>query len=954
MVIMMIASQLCICVNAEGINPYNKNNMSTAITGGGYANHQGNATLGGWSYNSYACFKDMDFGEDGALSVTIGTAIGEDYGYPGIKVWAVDSLDDTDIIAANFNNVSVKTADGADKGAVLLGEVSGGRCLGWSTESCTTARIEKVTGIKTVILALSGAANLYSIQFNKTEAYDEKMFFDLDLSDYTNETPVAKNAVIGSSAGMAVYQDEVSKSRYPVMEQFATENGVKKYVVTASEDEAGNVTENGFINLYKEYGAVSAAADEISVEGWFRSDASVKTGEYRKIFNFGKNLYSQSANDDQTYMMFDVGDGKRYRARYSRVTYYNEMLIDPFVKGEWTHVVFTRSWDKDTSKWTSTVYVNGDLKGTSSAEGTHDEYPESNIQIGTSGNSRDKGFIGAVGDFKLYNTILTAGQVKDKYEAGLADYTPLSNDFDIINYKDYDEIDPFAQSLTLKFSNKFTKEEAERAVSFKKEIGDNLFEDINGGFSVEAEDETNTLTLRFGKLEKGMNYAVMFDGMKSVGGVELSANKLMLTTNMGAVYVDTDFSGLTPGDHPTAENTGLVFKSSGIDNSSDDIYVREKNGTNYIEINSTSSERKDSYAAYKFENTVTTPVKVEFGISGNDDTPNENGHLTRGIRLNLNGNYIFGMLNTEGTQWNTANTSASIKSNTTTTDSNGFFNLKYIFNASKTDGLTYAAYSEDDSNFYIEGANENIKGIDIISFQQYLSSVGNPQINLSRVRVTSYAMPEITASTPYGADRTVTYSFNDDIDVNTLDKVLITDASGSEIKANVDYDAKARKITIAFNNDLYINNGYTVSFANVMNNDGEKIGLSAPVQFAGDLIGMASDVVFTSSEGVMSNITDMGSNDTVTAAFTVANTALTAKNVTVILAFYEGDKFKTAAFEEKELAAGGNTDITVSVKTTAAEELTNGKIKLFIWDGMNSMKPVCGGSRSIDSDGVHL
>ena len=932
------------------LNPYKRNTMAETMRGGNYAanNGEGSDSVGSYNGSSWVGFKDVNFGTEGAKSLTLGYgADNTTYGFPGIiNVYALDNYEDTDTVTASYGALTVTGADGEEKALDTIVAFTKAEdnppAYGFSVEANITKKLsETLTGTKTVFIVPNAVVNLYSIQFNTTEEYQENMFFEMDLSDYTAENAIVKNTVTKNTTGIGVYKDEASQTYYPELNTITSATGTKKYITIATEDAEGNITEKGFINLYKELATPAAQAEDLTIETWVRYEASeANSGKYKKLFSLSKNLYSLCPNDNNTWFMVDTGaDGSKFRmCTYNPSSSDSQLTRKNYTgltKDKWTHLVITKSWDEANSAYNIKIFRDGEeLTKFSSAGAFPDVTGEENLQIGTVGNSKGKSFIGSIGDFKMYSTALSLTSAKEKYEASKDDYVELSEDFSVKSPEFGDEINPNAQELTVEFTNYFTAEEAKRAISFKKEVGDGVYEDINGGYTIEAGEFSNTAKIRFGKLEPDAPYAILFDNMVAGNGAELDTDCVMVYTNYGEYYINTDFTALENGTNPTSEATGLTFKSSGIQDSTADIYVRETaGGTKYLEMNSTAASRADTTVAYKFKSAISTPVMFEVGVKGNTTT-NPDARFQRGIRVDGSGKG-FGALNSAGTEFNMTNSQGlQITDKTIVTDADGFFNMKYILFPSEA-GLTYYVYSEDDPDFYAKASMDVHKTIGSLNVQQYLSSAGDPEMHVSHIKVSDYVPTEIIKETTY-ADKKVSYTFNYDIDEDTLNNVAVTDANGETVPAAVSYSQALRQVTLTFEKEIYINKLYTVSFEGVKDAAGIYIPVTTDIKFGSELIGLGSDIVFSCTEGDMVSINDMSaSGDTIYANFNIVNMASVDNDISVMMALYDGGVLKAVSMiPVKALANGVDTPCEATLTTGAIDDLSTCEIKVFVWDDM--------------------
>tara|TARA_B110001452_G_scaffold94452_1_gene78029 strand:- start:28 stop:1107 length:1080 start_codon:yes stop_codon:yes gene_type:complete len=144
-----------------------------------------------------------------------------------------------------------------------------------------------------------------------------------------------------------------------------------------------------------------------SVSTWFRADSQAS---WEQVWVLGKNGLGKHeglwlSGSAVISIHTDAGGGMNY--------YY------PCTSGgNWKHVTFVR---KGTTSSNHDVYVDGvKVTASSTANGTAVQAFEkdSNLVLGENINHTDYGFDGAISNFKLYDTVLTASEVKTLYDMG--------------------------------------------------------------------------------------------------------------------------------------------------------------------------------------------------------------------------------------------------------------------------------------------------------------------------------------------------------------------------------------------------------------------------------------------------------------------------------------------------------------------------------------------------------
>ena len=160
-------------------------------------------------------------------------------------------------------------------------------------------------------------------------------------------------------------------------------------------------------------GATGVGGDRpFSVSLWF--NASALTGGVDNVL-VG---WGAQASQESFLMSFDTTNNQVLGQFYG-----NAMSVSPsggINLGNWYHAVLTYPGG---GHYNMSIYVNG-VKGTNTNYGTNlgGLVPEdSEITIGTYKNTSNQGFNGSISNFKLYDTALTASEVKTLYDMGRCD-----------------------------------------------------------------------------------------------------------------------------------------------------------------------------------------------------------------------------------------------------------------------------------------------------------------------------------------------------------------------------------------------------------------------------------------------------------------------------------------------------------------------------------------------------
>ena len=264
-----------------------------------------------------------------------------------------------------------------------------------------------------------------------TEPYFELGFSEtngvLNLTDKQNSGAT----LTASSANATNFPDDK-----PVYKTDAT-NGVK-YLQFSSDSNGSRVNSNSRVAVtFPDTRIVSGStktenddftaddvAEGLTIETWAKADATT----IDLNFMFAYSLASRSQNDFE----FRVQDAIFQTIAAQRLTGANRKSLIAATNyfGKWAHYVYTRTYDSTAKKFTTKLYINGELKGTvEDTVSTTDKYDKNHKLLTIGAGGKEKGnesggrsFIGGIAEFKVYTSALSATQVKAAYDASVDTY----------------------------------------------------------------------------------------------------------------------------------------------------------------------------------------------------------------------------------------------------------------------------------------------------------------------------------------------------------------------------------------------------------------------------------------------------------------------------------------------------------------------------------------------------
>jgi len=323
-----------------------------------------------------------------------------------------------------------------------------------------------------------------------------------------------------------------------------------------------NVYNTPFMHMNKK-GSVCIDADndflnnitDATFEVWV--DNNVYEGDRHNRYLFG--LFNQT--EKKEILSVELCNGSEYDTRgygflvdANGETKIKQRGKDHTIFDEWAHVVVTLDTSNDGKTTRYSMYMNGKIAGYNiinnidNGDGTYTSAfaaDDVRLRIGHSCTDQffDKwsGYIGRMGDLKVYNYVMTDNEISSSYTAGKYAYiNDMSNEFSIeaqtiddqtkridkveasaITSKNGYVANPYAAGGTVKVS--FTSPINKNSVS---ENSINLV-DVNGNVvpgstSVTVSDMGYVAYITYGQLTEGAQYAVKLNGLKNVNNVVLN------------------------------------------------------------------------------------------------------------------------------------------------------------------------------------------------------------------------------------------------------------------------------------------------------------------------------------------------------------------------------------------------------------------------------------------------
>lgn len=188
------------------------------------------------------------------------------------------------------------------------------------------------------------------------------------------------------------------------------------------------------------YDLLNIGNQSFSFDLWFKSNGGTTTDWYL----LHKGSHTANAATGATGRWF----GLQYKS--AKLTFgiddnvvktYIDIAASSYFNGQWNHVACVRDMAADKIQ----VYINGNLVG-EKTDGTGDISEIEDLAIGNCNVNFNAPFAGDIDEVSIYNSALTAAEIKEKYNAGISTAIPTAPK---ANYELSTYPNPFTSELTL-------------------------------------------------------------------------------------------------------------------------------------------------------------------------------------------------------------------------------------------------------------------------------------------------------------------------------------------------------------------------------------------------------------------------------------------------------------------------------------------------------------------------
>ena len=594
------------------------------------------------------------------------------------------------------------------------------------------------------------------------------LVFDLDLTGFdeayqfvNNNEPTTLDATGNTTRFYPFRSTSGDKQGWPEVGGFDSANGRTKYISFVKYDpETKQDLSTNNIALRANNQAVMNL-NEMTVEYWAKKDGLDDT-KCDRPFKFATT--NENANSGYFELMI----------------YNNEFRLRPFGSNDycvyargtsqfdeqWVHYAITKKWipaatEDGFGAWEIKTYANGELiqSGSQPEDADHKKIEQAtdngNLYIG--GDGLTGGLRGSIGEFRVYNRILSNADVKNNYNAEVLNYTTLADTLELTNQPT--TLNHASGELTLEFNNVIDEATLNNSIALQN--SDDT--PVKGGvYAYFADAAQKTVKVKYGTLEKDTQYKlVISSNLSSKNGKAFTGQEIQLTSSKDIINEDFSGSDYVVGENPPTNN-GITFKSDGVDNSSSNIWVREATGESentikYLEFVPTQLN-KDTMSTISFKPEGTTVIEVKVKPSHTGE--NGSGAPRDVVRLFTDqGNMVLGRMSdtgifsgiskdiNENTDENFAN---EYSVDSSKTDEFGFFHMKYVIKTDKETGNFYfEAYNMLDDTMKPYKCIMNAKPVRSITgfvpthiYPQQAAQL-NDRTNLAMVKVYNAAIPEV-------------------------------------------------------------------------------------------------------------------------------------------------------------------------------------------------------------------
>ena len=767
--------------------------------------------------------------------------------------------------------------------------------------------------VLTMVISLLVPANFASASEGK--------IFSLDLSSYSESTPIVKNGVTSSSNGISVLAG--NNATAPELKSFQSSEGTTKYLEFT--DSTDLTKTNGSVLMDATAVASVANQSNLSIEWWGNTYGGGNNNYANKgwIFAFAPDNTSENGNTNffdnyayrtgfylRPFRKMDSGQNKLHQKFTNEQTNY----------GTWHHYVVTRKWDEEADEWTHTLYRDGDYVLDETVVGLGTDETNGIFAIGSLANGSNF-YCGAIAEFNIYTTVLSESAIEAKYAATKDAYVALLPYMNLVAPTEGGRLSTEHGYFNIIFDN-YIKPETIENIVFEKSNG----QPVRGGFTYEtAGDKVTTLKLRYGGLEENTEYVLRIPAtVTSINNIPLANPEEFIFTTGSSVIFELDLTNDVIGAAPNITNPNIYFLSSNTDTRDDFTVVElEKDGVTRKAIrmgmNSVPSGNTESYFGYSV---AATQNDIVIEASYKDEGPRSN----RGFRWKKNNTHLLP---------DTA--MSSFKK-----DDFGFIKIKFVFEFQMdTNKYTCIAYDMNNNNSKVTECNipSEPSTFTNMLYQQYGETNAATAIYIDHYKVYPYKTPTVISDNTTNIaqnEEAINITFSDDLNPESIEEdsvVLTNTTTNKEIPIVIDgYNEETRVMSIRPLEYLNAGNNYKISFKNISSLSGNLIKDTMVVTFSAEADAVSSTPVFKNQAN--QEISVLNGASAVTAEVTVSNGTSTPKNPLMFLMYFDGTgTVKGINFGTASVPARGSAPLTATLTGLTPE--AGSYVKCFVLDVEN-------------------
>ena len=797
-----------------------------------------------------------------------------------------------------------------------------------------------------LLLCAAMLAGLMGLPAMAAPAGEDGLVFEMDLSEYTNETPIVKNAVTGSAEGITLRNPDGNEMAQAIpMAALDSLNGETKYLdfSTVANDAFTNY---GYINVGAEAAAPMMNQDAMTIEFWTNKYA--KTNGRFDGAGAGGRLFTIGVENDpyqvesEIYLMDDGNARADFWNRFaSREGGLGQFCTAPYdVKNNvntWSHWVLEREWDAQNNTWSFKTYINGQLAkaynlndctanedGTVMTGGVKFDETGFGLTIGgmgvTWGSKNVYG--GAISSFKVYNKVLDEAAIQQKYEDSTGSFVKLADTMNLVSPSADFDVMPFGGEIDITFDNYIDPATIDGNIMLLDSTGAPVVCNISL-----SEKYSKTAVLKYGSLREGEQYQlVISSGLTSMNGIAAPDKSFTLTVGTNTL-AELDLTNATVGEPFDMTGSPFVFMSSGELNNTNDIVVKERNGVKYLEIKSSAGNEQDSYIKYQFGGSTTMDFTMEVKLKTSMST----GVRARGLRVWGEGftngyDHIINFPNTTSFSGNGFSTSSA--------DAAGFSHLKFVFVMNPDTGKYQVQVTSDTDN-NVNASFEYATNVSEIAILQYASAAMDSTIEVAQYKIYRNPTPEVlhTNFSELNEDNgMLEITFSDDMDpagFGPSSIKLINNETGERVLTECyGYDANTRMATVDVYEYLDYGQDYRLEFSGIKTLTGFSVKPDTNLYtYKNSDLHIASNA-FLNENG--EEITTLTGASAVTAQVALENSTEFDKTAKVFAVVTGQDgAIKTAVMDEFMVTPYG---ATVELPITNYAPQAGDTLKLYVWD----------------------